>query len=262
MRFEIYGVRITNAFESPELGGPIHITDVDGRPDDFAGGVFDGVLNVAMMDAIFGQDVPASGIGVEFATHDGVTGVPVEREIPGRDAGEGCGGLTACRCVALKLILQHEQHIVPRSKLCGLLQLLIDGVAVRLYVVDSPEVKAAHLVGLELFGQRDRSFQNVLLLLERGLVGTMEVFLGAVFRSRGFGPVDLIEWAADVGDLQIVFGKDRLRLCDVVVGDGLQILSPDRTELDPVQAELLIDHVARMVEVLGDFIGDDAYFEL
>src|ERR1019366_9846518 len=62
--FQRNGVAVADGFECAKLRGPVDEADVDRRPLDFsAGGVAGGVLAVAMEDAIFRQQVPASGEG-------------------------------------------------------------------------------------------------------------------------------------------------------------------------------------------------------
>src|SRR5580698_3295554 len=81
VRFEIDRIGVANLRECAKLGGPIDVALVDGRPLRLTSAVLDGVLDVAVVDAVFGQSVPAAGIGVEFAAHDGIARVPVKRKI-------------------------------------------------------------------------------------------------------------------------------------------------------------------------------------
>jgi hypothetical protein len=81
VRFEIDRIGVADLRERAELRGPIDVALVDGRPLRLSSAVFDGVLDVAVVDAVFGQSVPAAGIGIEFAAHDGIAWVPVERKI-------------------------------------------------------------------------------------------------------------------------------------------------------------------------------------
>src|SRR5450432_742353 len=81
VRFEIDRIGVANLREGAELGGPIDVALVDGRPLRLTSAVLDGVLDVAVVDAVFGQSIPAAGIGIEFAAHDGIARVPVERKI-------------------------------------------------------------------------------------------------------------------------------------------------------------------------------------
>src|ERR1017187_5083539 len=60
--FQRNGVTVADGFERAKLCRPVDEADVDGRPLDFSGGgVAGGVLAVAMEDAIFRQQLPASG---------------------------------------------------------------------------------------------------------------------------------------------------------------------------------------------------------
>jgi hypothetical protein len=54
VRFEIDRIGVANLRECAELGGPIDVALVDGRPLRFTSAVLDGVLDVAVVDAVFG----------------------------------------------------------------------------------------------------------------------------------------------------------------------------------------------------------------
>ncbi len=150
---------------------------------------------------------------------------------------------------------------MPACLLGGLLKELVDGGAVRLDIVDAPEVEAADFVGVEAFGESNGALEHLVLLLKADLVGAVHVFLGAVLRVRGAGPVDLVEGARDVGDLEAVFGENLLRVGQLGVGGGLEVLAVDVAQLDEVQADVMRDDGAGMIEVLRDFVRDDADLE-
>ena len=140
-------------------------------------------------------------------------------------------------------------------------KLFIDGGAVGSDVVESPEVEAANLVGLELFGEGDGAGEDFVLLFVGDFGGSMHVTLGAVLRFRSAGPVDFEEWAGDVGDLEFVFGEDLEGFRDFGVGDGLKVLAEHLSQFDVVKAEVVGDDRAGVIEVLRDFVGDDGDFE-
>ena len=144
----------------------------------------------------------------------------------------------------------------------GLLQLAVDGGAVGLDVVDAPEVEAAHLVGFELFGERDGALEHFVLLLEADLLGAVQVFLGAVLGDGRAGPVHLVERAADIGDLRLYLARIFCASAIWASEIDLQVLAPDLAQLDVVKAEVLGDDVAGVIEVLRDLVGDDADLEL
>ena len=179
-----------------------------------------------------------------------------------RDAGEGSGGFSSRGGVAGELVFEHEHDVLRGGVFGGLLQLVVDGGAVGLDIVDAPEVETADLIRFELFGEGDRAFEDFILMLEADLVGAVHVFLCAVLGDGRAGPVHLVERAADVGDLKTVLGEDLLRLGDLRVRDDLQVLAPDLAQFDPVKTEVLRDDVAGVIEVLGDLVGDDADLEL
>ncbi|WP_433969262.1 hypothetical protein [Tunturiibacter gelidiferens] len=140
-------------------------------------------------------------------------------------------------------------------------EFLVDRCAVGSDVIQAPEVEAANLVGLELFGERDGTSEDVVLLLVGGLGGPVEVSLGAVLGLGGPGPVDFEEWARDVRDLEAVLRENLLSFGYLGVGDGLEILTPHLAQLYIVQAEVVCDHGAGMIKVLRDLVRDDCNFE-
>src|SRR5208337_5137764 len=71
----------------------------------------------------------------------------------------------------------------------------------------------------------------------------------------------LEEWTGDVGDLQIVFGKDFLRVGNLRCAEVDDVLAPHGTKLDPAQAKIVRDNVTIVVEILGDLIVDDGNSE-
>ena len=83
-------------------------------------------------------------------------------------------------------------------------QLVVDGGAVGRLIVQPPEVEAADAIGLELLGQFDTVFQQLILLLE--IEAGMElVALWTLFGKRRSGPVDFEERAGYVGHAQLIF---------------------------------------------------------
>ena len=180
MSFKTDRVRIVDALESFELRGPIDVPDIHRRPDDFACRVLHRVLHMAVMDAIFGQRIPAARVGIQLATHHRIAGIPVERKILRWNACESCTGLTTGSRVAGILVLKDQEYVLFRAEFRSLLQLFVDGCTVWFHVVDTPEIKAANLVGFELLGEGDRPLQNVLLLFEGCLARSMQVFFRAV----------------------------------------------------------------------------------
>src|ERR1019366_7474063 len=109
-------------------------------------------------DAIFRQQLPAGGEGVELAVHDGIGGVPVEAEAG--DGGEQAHGLLRGGGVAVLLVLEYEGDALFAGGL--------HGGAVRLGIFEAPEIEAADLVGLKLFGEGDARGEDVVLLVKAG----------------------------------------------------------------------------------------------
>jgi hypothetical protein len=205
---------------------------------------------VAMMNAVLGQAVPSAGEGVHLAAHDGVAGVPVEREVRRLDRFEDLCSFTARRRIAGKLVLDHEQQALLSYNLRGGAKLFIDGRAVRSDIFQPPEVEAANLVGAELLCQRDAALDNFILMLVGHFVRSVHIGFRAVTRLRSAGPIDFEERARDVGDLELVLGEDLLRVCDFSVRRSLQVLAPNLANLDPLQAEIS----SEITEILkGDF---------
>jgi len=258
--FERNGVAVAGLLEGFELGGPIDKTFVDRRPDDLAGVILDGVFDVAVMDAVFGESVPAAGEGVEFAAHDGVAWIPVESEVAGGDAGEGLGGLAAGGGVAGELIFENQHDSLLAGSFGGLLQLVVNGAAEGLGVVEAPEVEAADFVSAEGFGEVDGVLEDGVLLLEIG-VGSELIALFGVLGEWGAGPVDLEERAGNVGDAQVVSGKGFAGGGYLVFAEGLEVFATYPAELCPPETKVVGDDGAGVVEVFRDFIGDNGDVE-
>ena len=78
-----------------------------------------------------------------------------------------------------------------------LAQLVIDSVAIRLLIVEPPEVEAADAIGLEDFCEFYAVFEQLLLLLEIEIRVKL-IAMRAAFRVRRAGPVGFEERAGDV----------------------------------------------------------------
>ena len=86
-------------------------------------------------------------------------------------------GLAACRGVALEFVFEHEENaLLARGFRCGP-ELFINRGAIGCDIVDAPEIEAPDLVGLEGLGERDRFLEDLVLLLECGLRGVMQIAL-------------------------------------------------------------------------------------
>ena len=125
------------------------------------------------------------------------------------------------------------------SGFSGIAEFVVDGVTVGLLVLEAPEIEAANLVSLELFGDGDGGIEDLVLLFKVGQDGGVVAFLRAGFGARRAGPVDLEEWAANVGDAQVVLRKDGLRAGDFVGVKLVDGLVPEVADLDPPEAEVV-----------------------
>ena len=101
---------------------------------------------MAVVNAVFRQELPGGGESIELAPHHGIGGVPVERKLRRLDGVHGPRGLASGGGVAGKLILQQQQNALLAGDLGGGTQLLIDGRAIGRNIVQPPEVEAADLL--------------------------------------------------------------------------------------------------------------------
>src|ERR1035438_567507 len=177
VRLKADSVAKANLLKRAELRCPVDESLVDRRPLDLAFRALDGILAVAVVNAIFRQGLPATGKGVQFAAHDGIRRIPVERQMRRLNRIHSPRGLAAGSGVAGKLVFEHKQNSLLSSGFRSRSQLLIDGGTVGSYIVQPPEVEAADLSGLELLCQRDRPLQYLVLLLERNLGRAVQVAL-------------------------------------------------------------------------------------
>jgi len=256
--FERDGVVVSDGLERAELGGPVDDANVDGGPGHLSVGITGGVFAMAVEDAVLGKQGPAGGKCVEFAVHDCVGGVPVEAER--LDGGEQAGGFGGGCGVALMLIFEDESYALPACGLGGGAEFVVDGGAVGRLIVETPEVEAADFIGLELFGGFNAGCEDFVLLFEVG-DGAGGIGFCAGLREGRSGPVYFEERAGNVGDAEAVFGEDGLCAGDLAGGEVLDGLLPEVANLDPAEAEVVGGYGAGVIEVVGDFVGDDAEFE-
>jgi hypothetical protein len=64
---------------------------------------------------------------------------------------------------------------------------------------------------------------------------------------RRAGPVDLVEWAGNVGDAQLVFIENFAGAADLIVAQIGYILAPHAAQLDPTKPEVVRGHRTGMV---------------
>src|SRR6185437_8969817 len=201
------------------------------------------------------QEIPPCREGVELTTHHGIAGVPIEGKMRRWYRRQGSSCLRGSGRVAFKLVFNDEQQTLPAAGCGCLFQLLVDRGAVRLYVIQTPEVKATNLICLKALRQRDVLCKDVILLFEGG-VGT-EVVLWTERGLRSVRPVNLEERACHIGDAKIVLRKDLLCVGELCIGKIVQAFAPHSTKLDPLEAEISGDDRTGMIEVRRYFVTDN-----
>ena len=255
MCFETDGVVVAVALKGGELARPVDDACADGRPFPFAIGLADNIFSVAVADAFFGQQVVAFGERVAGGEGGGVAWIPVEHEAGFGHGAEGVRGFSAGGRVAGHFIFEQQDEVVAGAFARGVAEFFVDGGAIGLHVIETPEIEAADAVGVESFGELDAVVEQVFLLFE-GEVGLEVVAAFALFGKGCAGPVGLEERAGDVGDAQIVFGEDGFGAFDVGVGHVGDVLAPHAAQLDPLEAEVVGNYGADVIEVLRDFVVD------
>ena len=194
-----HGKVIAIALEGFELADPVDDPSADRRPLEFAVGLADSVFAVAVAYAMLGQRLVVVGVGRVAGEGGGVTGIPVEHQVGLADRLEHGNGFRAAAGVASHFVFKN-QDVVLRAGAGGIAELFIDGVAIGLLIVETPEVEAADAVSLECLAELDAAFEYLVLLLEVE-VGVELIAAGPLLRLRRAGPVDLEERAGNVSDL-------------------------------------------------------------
>src|ERR1700761_7963157 len=142
MRLQTHRIVIAVTFKSLELTDPVNHTAAYRSPFVLATGQTLHVLAVAMTDAFFWQQVVAIRIWRVIGEGSGVAGIPVEHEVLVRDGLEhGCGFRAGCR-IARHLVLEQQDDAALLAGFRGLAQLIVDGRAIWLLIVEPPEVEA------------------------------------------------------------------------------------------------------------------------
>ena len=258
MGFQADGVAVAGLLEGAELSCPIRVALAYGGPCEAAlgAGFGYGAFDVAVSNAVFGDEVKAGWEGVEFAAGYGVAWVPVELEVRGLDGGEGLGGFAAGCGVAFIFVFEDEQEVVFACARGCFEELGVDGFAIGLRVIETPEVEAANAVGLELLGEFDAAFEDFVLLFEIE-AGAEVIVFGTVLRAGRPGEIDFEERAGDVGDAELVFVENGICVGDVGIVELEDVLAPHTAQLDPLQAEVVGDDRAGVIEVVGYLVVDD-----
>ncbi len=214
-----------------------------------------------MVNTVFRQTIPASRKGIHLPTHHSISRVPVECEVGRLNGSEDPGRFPASGRIAGELIFNDKKKSLLADNLGGSPKLLIDGCAIWSHIIEPPEIEAADFVRLELLGQRDAAFDDFVLVFVGNFVGAMHILFGAILRLRGSRPVNLEQRTRNVGNLQFVLGQDLLRLSNFGIRRSLEVFAPHLAEFDPLQAEVIRDHRACVIEILRDFIGDNGDLE-
>ena len=180
MGFKAYRFVIAGITKGTKLSCPVNESSADRRPLDFAVRIFHGVLYMAVVDAVFGQQGPGCGESVEFAAHDGVGGIPVENEVGRLNCIERAYGFATGGGVAFEFVFEDEQDAMLGGYFRGGSEFLVDGSAVGSDIVKAPEVEAANFIGIELFGERNRTFEQFVLVFEGHFDRSVHVAFGAI----------------------------------------------------------------------------------
>lgn len=249
-----YCVVIAHLLEGAKLRCPIDVAFIDGSPFNLATRTLDCVLAVTMVNPVFGNHFPRNRESIQFITHHGVTWVPVQRQMRRLHCIHRARRFMASRSIAGELVFKHQQDSLFAASLRSCPQLVVDCLAVRRNVFQSPEIETAHLVGIELLCKRDRAFQDTVLLLEGDFGRTVQIFFRSVGRPWRSWPIRLEERAGDIRHLELVLAEDCFCLIDLRRIEIDNILAPHRTNFYPAHAEVARSDVASVIKVRRNFI--------
>src|SRR5580698_2804573 len=99
---------IAGCGKSFELCSPVNVARSYRGPVNLALCVFHRVFAVAVTDAVFGKQIPRGGEGIQFAGHDGISGIPVQEEMRRLNAGQSRCRLSPGGSIAFELILDNQ----------------------------------------------------------------------------------------------------------------------------------------------------------
>src|SRR6202012_3388595 len=110
MRLQTYSLPIAACGASFELRSPVNIARSYRGPVNLALCIFHRIFAVAVTDAFFRKQIPRGGKCIQFARHDGISGIPVQEEMRGWNGGKSRSRLTSGGSIAFEPILDDQQN--------------------------------------------------------------------------------------------------------------------------------------------------------
>src|ERR1700693_2996669 len=245
---------ITVTLERLELSHPVDDPGSHRRPVVILVAFFHSVFAMTVADPALRQKIVAIRKRF-FAASCSVSRIPVQHEKGRLDRIQNLGGLSSSGGIQAGIILQQQGDAFLTRFVGRLQELLIDRSAIWLLVIQSPEIEAAHAIGLEGLGQLDGMLQHFVLLIESE-VG-MEVAVLAELRLGSTLPVDFKEWTGDIGHSQSVLLKNTTRVRNLVCVQIENVLVPHAAKLDPLHPEFPRGNFAGTAKVLRDLVVDN-----
>src|SRR5260370_31160301 len=256
---EAHSITIARLRQLAKLCRPVDDPHAHRRPYNLAASILHRILHMAMSDPMLRKQVPCRGIGIKFTTHHCVASVPIKRKVWRRDSTQGARRFPTCCCVARELILQHEQHSLFAAGVRRRLQFSVDSFTIWLHIIQPPEIETTQLIRLELLRQCNALLKHNILLLQS--VDTERILLRAVPLPRCSRPIHLEERTCNISHAQAVFGEDLQCLADFSVREGLKVLVPHATQLNPLEPELFRCFRTPATKVLQSLFDDHSDLE-
>src|SRR5258708_23376170 len=162
--------------KSSELTDPIDNSAPHRRPFvGFAVRLLDRIFAMAMADPLLRQKVIAVWVWL-LAPCSCISWIPIQHQITGLHRAQDFGGLGRGGRVACEFVLEHQNHALLARLASRLLQLFVDGRAMRRRIIEPPEIEASDAIRMESFCQLQAALQHFILLLKRKLAVALVAF--------------------------------------------------------------------------------------
>src|SRR5207245_2901828 len=166
----------------------------------------------------------------------------------------------AGRRVARSFVLEIERYALLARPDRSLADTIVDRRAIRLLIVEPPEVEDTDVRRVERLRELARAFDQ-LVLLRRREVGAELRRRRAVARLRRTGPVGLENRRRDLGHAELEPLEHLARLGHLSSVPRHDVPVVHRAQLDVTEAELARGDLAGVPEVLRDLVSENREFD-
>src|SRR3984885_7895804 len=143
---------ITVTLEGVELSEPINDPGSHRRPIVIVVACLYSIFALSVANPVLGQKVVAIRKGF-FPAGSGVSRIPVQHEMGRLDRLQNPGSLRPGGGIEAGIIFQKQGDALLTRCVGRSQEFLVDRPAIRLLVIQAPEIEAAHAIGLEGLGQ-------------------------------------------------------------------------------------------------------------